>query len=143
MKPVLWLRKSAGALFVLMCGIGIAYGMDHSRTPLVKIRASPERDVVPSDVSLRVSTDSVPEVELIAWDYEGDGKFDAEGPHLHSQIVTFSSAGHFSPRVMVTNTQGQTFEATTDSGSRESGRSPGCPQCPVAGHAGGLGEAGY
>ncbi len=114
MKPVLWLRKSAGAIFVLMCGIGIAYGMDHSRTPLVQIRASPERDVVPSDVSLRVSTDSVPEVEMIAWDCDGDGRFDAEGPNLHSQTVTFSSAGHFSPRVIVTNKQGQTFEASAD-----------------------------
>lgn len=114
MKPFLWLRKSAGAILVLMCGIGMAYGMDHSRTPLVQIRASPERDVVPSDVSLRVSTDTVPEVEMIAWDYEGDGRFDAEGPNLHSQTVTFSNAGHFSPRVIVTNKQGQTFEATAD-----------------------------
>ena len=65
MKPLLWLRKSAGAILVLMCGIGIAYGMDHSRTPLLQIRTSPERDVVPSEVSLRVSTDSVPEVEMI------------------------------------------------------------------------------
>ena len=114
MKPLLWLRKSAGAILVLMCGIGIAYGMDHSRTPLLQIRTSPERDVVPSEVSLRVSTDSVPEVEMIAWDYDGDGRFDAEGPHLHSQTVTFSHAGHFSPRVIVTNKQGQTFEATAD-----------------------------
>ena len=57
----------------------IAYGMDHSRMPLVQIRASPERDVAPSTVNLRVSTDSVPEVKLIAWDYEGDGRFDAGG----------------------------------------------------------------
>ncbi len=60
MKPVLWLRKSAGAILVLMCGIGIAYGMDHSRTPLLQIQASPERAVVPSEVSLRVSTNIGP-----------------------------------------------------------------------------------
>lgn len=114
MKPVFWLRKSAGAIFVFICGVGIAYAMDHSRTPLVHIRASPERGVVPGEVSLRVSTDSVTEVGMIAWDYEGDGRFDAEGPHLHSQTVTFSQAGHFSPRVIVTNKQGQTFEATAD-----------------------------
>lgn len=114
MKPLLWLRKSAGAFFVLICGIGIAYGMDHSRTPLVQIRVSPELDVVPSEVRLSVSTDSVPEVELIAWDYEGDGRFDAEGPHLHSQTVTFSQAGHFVPRVVVTDKRGQTYEATGD-----------------------------
>ncbi|MDT3779311.1 hypothetical protein PJI16_17240 [Nitrospira sp. MA-1] len=88
--------------------------MDHSRTPLVHIRASPERDVVPSKVSLRVSTDMVPEVEMIAWDYDGDGRFDAEGPHLHSQTVTFSHAGHYSPRVIVTNKQSQIFEATVE-----------------------------
>lgn len=114
MKPVFWLRKSAGAIFVFICGVGIAYAMDQSRTPLVHIRASPERAVVPSEVSLRVSTDSVRDVDMIAWDYEGDGRFDAEGLHLHSQAVTFANAGHFSPRVIVTNKQGQTFEATAD-----------------------------
>lgn len=76
------------------------------------VRGSPVRNVTPSDVSLRVSTDLVPEVELIAWNYEGDGTFDAEGPHLQFQTVTFSKSGHFSPRVVVTNKLGQTSEAT-------------------------------
>jgi hypothetical protein len=143
MKPVLWLRKSAGAIFVLMCGIGIAYGMDHSRTPLVKIRVSPARDVAPSTVSLRVSTDSVSEVEMIAWDYEGDGRFDVEGPHLHSQTVMFSHAGHFSPRVIVTNKQGQTFEATTDVVVENPEDLQATLNARWQGMLGGLGEAEY
>ncbi|GJL69142.1 MAG: hypothetical protein NPIRA06_17770 [Nitrospirales bacterium] len=114
MKPVFWLRKSAGAIFVFMCGVGIAYAMDHSGTPLVHIRASLERTVVPNEVSLRVSTDSVLEVDTITCDYEGDGRFEAEGHYLYSQTVTFSHAGHFSPWVSGTNKQGRTFKASAE-----------------------------
>ena len=84
MDALFWLRKSPGAGFILICGFGIAYGMDHRRTPHVQIRASPERNVVPSEVRLRVSTDIVSSVAMIAWDYEGDGTFDVEGSHLYS-----------------------------------------------------------
>ncbi len=73
----------------------------------VSLRVYPNRNIVLSEVKLRFPTDSVPELELITWDYDGDGRFDAEGPHLHSQTVTFSHAGHFSPRVIVTNKQSQ------------------------------------
>ncbi|MDH4360742.1 MAG: hypothetical protein OEW33_08390 [Nitrospirota bacterium] len=114
MAALFWLRKSLGAVFILICGFGIAYGMDHSRTPHVQVRASPERDVAPSEVRLRVSMDDASSVERIAWDYEGDGTFDAEGPNLYVQTVTFSSTGLFAPTVIVTDKQGQTYEATAN-----------------------------
>jgi len=114
MKLLFWLRKSIGPVFILICGFGIAYGMDHSRTPHVQIRASPERDVAPSEVRLRVSTDDVSPVAMIAWDFQGDGTFDVEGPTLYSQNFIFSNAGQFVPRVVVTDKQGRTYEATAD-----------------------------
>jgi hypothetical protein len=59
-----------------------------------------------------MSTKLAASVEMIAWDYQGDGTVDAQGPDLESQTVTFSSAGHFLPRVIVTDKQGQTYVAT-------------------------------
>lgn len=110
MKTLLRHSQPFGAIVMIMCGFAVAYGMDHSRTPVVHIRALPPRNVAPGTVSLRVSTHIAAPVVKIAWDFQGDGTIDAEGADLYSEVVTFSQAGHFRPRVIVTDQKGERHE---------------------------------
>lgn len=112
MNTLLWLRKPIGVILILLCGLSLAYAMNLSRSPLVQIRVFPARDIAPSEVNLSVSINLASPVEMIAWDHQGDGTFDVEGPNLQSQTVTFPNAGHFDARVLVTDNQGETYEAT-------------------------------
>lgn len=114
MNPLLFRSQPVGVLVIIMCAFALAYGMDHSRTPAVHIRVSPPRDVAPSEVNLRVSIHMASQVAKIAWDYQGDGIIDAEGPDLHSQTVTYPEAGHFVPRVIVTDEKGETHEGRAE-----------------------------
>ena len=111
---MLFRRQTAGILVMILCAIALAYGMDHSQKPTVHIRVSPSRDVAPSEVSLRVSTQLASPVVRIAWDFQGDGTIDAEGPDLYSQTVTYTHAGHFAPRVIVTDGNGMIHEDRAD-----------------------------
>ncbi|MGD9852209.1 MAG: hypothetical protein AB7T38_13170 [Nitrospirales bacterium] len=114
MNTLLIRSQPVGVIVLVMCAFALAYGMDHSRTPSVHIRVSPPRDVAPSQVNLRVSAHLTAPVAKIAWDYEGDGIIDAEGSDLYSQSVTYSQAGHFMPKVIVTDEKGKIHEGRAD-----------------------------
>lgn len=113
MNRLLFRSQPVGVLVIIMCAFALAYGMDHSRTPTVHIRVSPPRDVAPGEVNLRVSIHMAATVAKIAWDFQGDGTIDAEGPDLYSQTVTYAQAGHFAPRVIVTDDKGEIHEGRT------------------------------
>jgi hypothetical protein len=81
-------------------------------TNLVELRVTPDRNVAPSEVTLRVSIDIDQPVTQIQWDHQGDGTIDAQGPDLVEQIVTFTQPGLYIPKVIVTDTVGDTFDAT-------------------------------
>ena len=112
MNVLFWLWKPV--CIIVLCGCSLAFALDINGQPLVHIRASPQMDVSPSEVRFRVSTNLAFPVEMIAWDYQGDGIFDATGRNLRSQTVTFPTAGHFHTRVVVTDNQGKSYEATSE-----------------------------
>ena len=78
----------------------------------VQLRVSPDRNVAPSQVTLRVSIEIDQPVAQIQWDHQGDGTFEVEGPNLLEQIVVFTQPGLYLPAVKVTDSLGNTFEAT-------------------------------
>ena len=82
-------------------------------TDQVQLRVSPDRNVAPSEVTLRVSIELDQPVTLIQWDHQGDGIIDAQGPDLLEQIVMFTQPGLYLPKVIVTDDVGDTFEATS------------------------------
>jgi len=77
----------------------------------VQLRPTPDRNVAPSLVNLRVFTDLRESVTAIAWDYEGDGMIDVQGPDLFEQSVTYTQAGIYTPGVFVTDDQGTVVTA--------------------------------
>jgi hypothetical protein len=81
-------------------------------TNQMQLRVSPDRNVAPSEVTLRVSIDIQQPVMQIQWDHQGDGTIDAQGPDLLEQTVTFTQPGLYQPKVIVTDDVGDTFEAT-------------------------------
>ncbi|MCA9454006.1 MAG: PKD domain-containing protein, partial [Nitrospira sp.] len=81
-------------------------------TNQVELRVSPDRNVAPSQVTLRVSIDIDHPVADIQWDFQGDGIIDAQGQDLHEQSVTFTQPGLYLPKVSVTDTMGNRFDAT-------------------------------
>jgi hypothetical protein len=81
-------------------------------TNQVQLRVSPDRNVAPSEVTLRVSIDIDQPVTQIQWDHQGDGTIDAQGPDLLDQIVIFTQPGLYQPKVIVTNDVGDAFEST-------------------------------
>ncbi len=78
----------------------------------VQLQISPDRNVAPSQVTLRVSIEIEQPVTQIQWDHQGDGTIDAQGPDLLEQTVTFTQPGLYQPKVIVTDDVGDTFEAT-------------------------------
>ncbi len=78
----------------------------------VQLGVSPDRNVAPSQVTLRVSIETNQPVSKIQWDYQGDGAIDAQGPDLLEQTVTFTQSGLYLPKVIVMDTIGNIFEAT-------------------------------
>ncbi|MCA9500528.1 MAG: hypothetical protein KC588_15150, partial [Nitrospira sp.] len=81
-------------------------------TSQVQLRGSPDRNVAPSQVTLRVFIDIEQPVDNIQWDFQGDGTIDAQGRNLLEQTVTFTQSGLYLPKVIVTDDQGNTFEGT-------------------------------
>jgi hypothetical protein len=81
-------------------------------TNQVQLRVSPDRNVAPSEVALRVSINIDQPMALIQWDHQGDGTIDVQGSDLLEQIVTFAQPGLYLPTVKVTDSLGNTFEAT-------------------------------
>lgn len=79
----------------------------------VQLRVSPDRNVAPSQVNLRVSIAINQPVANIQWDYQGDGTIDTQGPDLLEQTFTFSQPGLYLPTVTVTDSNSNSFEATT------------------------------
>ncbi|HNP31481.1 MAG TPA: hypothetical protein PKK23_20710, partial [Nitrospirales bacterium] len=80
-------------------------------TNQVQLRVSPDRNVAPSQGTLRASIDIDQPVANIQWDYQGDGAIDDQGPDLLEQTVTFTQSGLYLPKVIVTDNLGNTFEA--------------------------------
>ncbi|MGD9853038.1 MAG: PKD domain-containing protein [Nitrospirales bacterium] len=78
----------------------------------VQLRVSPDRNVAPSLVALRVSIDIDQPVADIQWDYQGDGIIDVQGPHLLEQTFTFTQPGLYLPTVTVTDINSRTFATT-------------------------------
>ncbi|GJL60996.1 MAG: hypothetical protein NPIRA03_38530 [Nitrospirales bacterium] len=78
----------------------------------VQLRVSPDRNVAPSQVTLRISIDIDQPVANIQWDFQGNGIIDAQGQDLHEQSVTFTQSGLYLPKVSVTDTMGNRFDAT-------------------------------
>ena len=78
----------------------------------VQLRVSPDRNVAPSEVTLRVSIDIQQPVTQIQWDHQGDGTIDAQGLDLVEQTVMYSQPGIYLPRVVVIDDGGNTFVAT-------------------------------
>ncbi|GJL69143.1 MAG: hypothetical protein NPIRA06_17780 [Nitrospirales bacterium] len=78
----------------------------------VQLRVSPDRNVAPSQVTLRTSIDIDQPVANIQWDFQGDGIIDGQGLELHEQFVTFTKPGLYLPKVSVTDTMGNRFDAT-------------------------------
>ncbi|MBA3612813.1 MAG: hypothetical protein H0W49_07830 [Nitrospirales bacterium] len=81
-------------------------------TNQVQLRVSPDRNVAPSQVTLRVSIEIDQPVANIQWDYHGDGTIDLQGPDVFEHILTFTQPGLYLPKVRVTDTMGNIFEAT-------------------------------
>jgi hypothetical protein len=81
-------------------------------TNQVQLRASPDRNVAPSQVTLRVSIDIDQPVAQIQWDHQGNGIIDAQGMDLLEQTVIFTQPGLYLPKVIVTDSVGNTFEST-------------------------------
>ncbi|WP_342348104.1 PKD domain-containing protein [uncultured Nitrospira sp.] len=81
-------------------------------TNQVQLRVSPDRNVAPSQVTLRVSIEIDQPVANIQWDFQGDGTIDLQGPDLFEHILTFTQPGLYLPKVRVTDTMGNIFEAT-------------------------------
>ena len=81
-------------------------------TNQVHLRVSPDRNVAPSAVTLRVSIESEQPVAQIQWDHQGDGTIDVQGPDLVEQTLTFIQPGFYQPKVIVTDVVGDTLEAT-------------------------------
>jgi hypothetical protein len=81
-------------------------------TNQIQLRVSPDRNVAPSQVTLRVSININQPVANIQWDYQGDGTIDAQGPDLLEQIVTFTQSGLYLPKVIVTDGLGNMLETT-------------------------------
>lgn len=81
-------------------------------TNQVQLRVSPDRNVAPSQVTLRISIDIDQPVANIQWDFQGDGIIDGQGLDLHEQSVTFTQPGLYLPKVSVTDTMGNRFDAT-------------------------------
>ena len=78
----------------------------------VQLRASPDRNVAPSQVTLRASSDLEHPVTQIQWDHQGNGTIDVQGPDLLEQTVIFTQPGLYLPKVIVTDSVGGTFQAT-------------------------------
>ena len=81
-------------------------------TSQVQLRVSPDRNVAPSQVTLRASIDIDQPVVNIQWDFQGDGIIDAQGPDILEQTVTFTQSGLYMPKVSVTDTMGNRLDAT-------------------------------
>ena len=81
-------------------------------TSQVQLRVSPDRNVAPSEVVLRVSIDLEQPVTLIQWDHQGDGTIEAQGLNLPEQTVTYIQPGLYQPKVTVTDAGGNAFVAT-------------------------------
>jgi len=81
-------------------------------TNQIQLRVSPDRNVAPSQVTLRVSIDIDQPVNNIQWDFQGDGTIDAQGADLLEQIVTFTQSGLYLPKVIVTDGLGNMLETT-------------------------------
>ena len=98
------------------CGLRASTSLQVQTTEVpasqVQLRVSPDRNVAPSEVTLRVSIEIEQPLTLIQWDHQGDGIFEAQGPDLLEQIVTFTQPGLYTPKVIVTDDVGDTFEAT-------------------------------
>ncbi len=98
------------------CGLRASTSLQVQTTEVpsdqVHLRVSPDRDIVPSEVTLRVSLDLEHPVTQIQWDHQGDGTIDAQGSDLLEQTVTFTQPGLYQPNVIVTDDQGGTFTAS-------------------------------
>ncbi len=98
------------------CGLRASTSLQVQTTDVptnqVQLRVSPDRNVAPSEVTLRVSIDIQQPVTQIQWDHQGDGTIDAQGLDLLEQIVTFTQPGLYQPKVIVTDNVGDIFEAT-------------------------------
>ena len=81
-------------------------------TNQVQLRVSPDRNVAPSQVTLLVSIEIDQPVANIQWDFQGDGIIDGQGPELLEQTVIFTQSGLYLPKVSVTDTMGNRFDAT-------------------------------
>ncbi|MEO8327800.1 MAG: PKD domain-containing protein, partial [Nitrospirota bacterium] len=81
-------------------------------TNQVQLRVSPDRNVAPSQVTLRASIEIDQPVANIQWDFEGDGIIDAQGPDLLEQTVSITQPGLYQPKVIVTDNVGDTFEGS-------------------------------
>ncbi|WP_454062961.1 PKD domain-containing protein [Candidatus Nitrospira salsa] len=81
-------------------------------TEQVRLRASPDRNITPSEVTLRASVELERPVVHYQWDFQGDGTIDTQGPDLAGQTVTFIQPGLYMPTVIVTDEDGETFEST-------------------------------
>ena len=78
----------------------------------VQIRVSPDRNVAPSQGTLRVFIPIDQPVANIQWDFQGDGTIDAQGPDLLEQTVTFTQSGLYLPKVIITDGLGNMLETT-------------------------------
>jgi len=98
------------------CGLRASTSLQVQTTEIstnqVQLRVTPDRNVAPSDVTLRVSIEIEQPVTQIQWDHQGDGTIDAQGPGLFEQTVTITQPGLYQPKVIVTDDVGDTFEAT-------------------------------
>ena len=98
------------------CGLRASASIQVQTTEIptnqVQLRVSPDRNVAPSDVKLRMLIDIEHPVTLMQWDHQGDGIIDAQGPDLLEQTVMFTQPGLYQPKVIVTDDVGDTFEAT-------------------------------
>ncbi|MDR4495904.1 MAG: PKD domain-containing protein [Nitrospirales bacterium] len=79
----------------------------------VQLRVSPDRNVAPSLVRLRLDADLEQPITQIQWDYQGDGTIDAQGPNLLEQTFNFTQPGLYFPKVVVTDEDSNTFEASS------------------------------
>ncbi len=99
-----------------VCGLGASTSLQVQTTDVstnkVEVRVSPDRNVAPSEVTMRVSIDIQHPVTLIQWDHQGDGTIEAYGIGLFEQTVTFTQPGLYQPKVIVTDEVGDIFEAT-------------------------------
>ncbi len=113
--PVLTVRSACGKTAMAVKTVDL--------TGRTWFTASQPQGFVPHDVVFTAPVNSAPAPAfLYEWDFDGDGTVDAAGMNLNVVTHRFTSVGSYSPRLVLTNVEGQLIQHT-----RADDLHTGCP----------------